>query len=171
MKRRFLFAWFMAFLAGAAVAAEPGDDALDREVETLKQDLLRLDRELQGLEENLVTPVSTRTRVFVSMDVGQFFRLDAVEVKFDGASVAHHLYSAGERQALVRGAAQELYVGNLAPGSHAMTLIVTGVGPKDRDYRIGKQYRFNKDNAPKYLQLNIFDSERTQQPELTVKEW
>lgn len=161
----------MPLLVLAASQASAQSLDLTQRVEELKQEVIALDRDLQALEETVLFPANTRTHVFLSVDVGTFFDIDAVKVKIDDRVVAQHLYSDRERRALIRGAAQELYVGNLEPGRHDLTVIVTGIGPQAREYRIGHQYAFAKANKPKYLELKLADAEQKHQPQLMVNEW
>ena len=56
---------------------------LDEDVQDLKKQVLDLNRDLFLLEEELLFPSNTQTAVFISMDVGEFFGLDSVELKID----------------------------------------------------------------------------------------
>ena len=51
------------------------------QLESLKKKALQLNRELFILEEDLLFPASTQIGVYLSMDVGEFFQLDSVELK------------------------------------------------------------------------------------------
>ena len=48
-----------------------------------KADVIRLNRDLLVLEEELLFPASTQVAVFVSMDVGKLFALESVQLKLD----------------------------------------------------------------------------------------
>src|SRR5690606_20604191 len=103
---------------GGAAAAAAGRDAaefrtLDEEVQHLKKLAVDLNRDLFLLEEELLFPSSTQVAVFVSMDVGEFFALDSVELELDGKNVASYLYTEREIDALHRGGVQRLYTGNV----------------------------------------------------------
>jgi hypothetical protein len=123
------------------------------------------------LEEELLFPANTQVAVFVSMDVGEFFGLDSVEVKLDGKDVANYLYTARETEALVKGGVQRLFVGNVKAGEHELVAVFTGDGPNARDYRRGATLEFEKGIGPKYIELTISDRASKQQPEFVVKEW
>ena len=56
---------------------------LDEDVQGLKKQVLDLNRDLFLLEEELLFPSNTQTAVFISMDVGEFFGLDSVELRID----------------------------------------------------------------------------------------
>ena len=144
---------------------------LDEDVQDLKKQVLDLNRDLFLLEEELLFPANTRVAIFVSMDVGEFFGLDSVEIKLDDKDVANYLYTDREVDALIRGGVQRLFIGNMKAGEHELVAVFTGEGPHTRDYRRGASLVFDKGIGPKYIQLTISDRENNQQPEFVVKEW
>ena len=150
-------------------AAAPG--ALDRRIESLKDSVIQLNRDLLVLEEELLFPASTQMAVFVSMDVGQLFALESVQVRLGDRIVANHLYTPLEVAALHRGAVQRLYLGNLKTGSHELTAFFTGQGPHTRDYRRATTLKVEKTAGPRYVELRIEDSAGKLQPEFKVKVW
>lgn len=171
MKRlRLILLPLLLALAGGS-PAEDGKAELDNKVQDLKREVLKLNRDLFLLEEELLFPSSTQLTVFVSLDVGEFFKLDSVSLKLDDQPVAHYLYTEREVQALVRGGVHRLWIGNVKNGEHEVTALFTGVGPQGRDYRRGATLKVNKGLGPKYLELRIADSSQSQQPEFAVKEW
>jgi hypothetical protein len=144
---------------------------LDEDVQDLKKQVLDLNRDLFLLEEELLFPSNTQTAVFVSMDVGEFFGLDSVELKIDDKDVANYLYTERESDALLKGGVQRLFIGNLKAGEHELVAVFTGQGPHTRDYRRAASLVFEKGIGPKYIELTISDRESKQQPEFIVKEW
>jgi hypothetical protein len=152
----------------AATAAAAG---LDNRVQDLKSDVIKLNRDLLVLEEELLFPANTQVALFVSMDVGQLFALDSVQIKLDDKQVANYLYTPNEVQALHRGGVQRAYVGNLKSGTHEIVATFTGKGPHERDYRRAATVRFDKGAEPKYIELRIKDSTGKLQPEFDVKVW
>lgn len=155
----------------AAAAKTAPYKGLDQQAQSLKQEVMELNRDLLALEEELLFPASTQVAVFVSMDIGSLFALDAVEVKLDDKVVAHYLYTQREIEALRRGGVHRLYLGNLRVGKHELVALFTGKGPHDRDYRRGATLEFEKQTDPKYIELKISDVTRNLQPEFRVKEW
>lgn len=144
---------------------------LDQDVQSLKKEVLDLNRELFVLEEELLFPANTQVAVFVSMDVGTFFALDSVTLKLDGKEVGNYLYTERESSALLKGGVQRLYLGNLKVGNHEMVAFFTGKGPHERDYRRGATLTFAKGVGAKYVELKISDRQSQQQPEFLIKEW
>lgn len=154
-----------------AAAPTPQQRALNDQVQDIKKQALELNRDLFNLEEELLFPANTQVAVFVSLDVGEFFQLDAVQIKLDDKVVANYLYTERQVDALHRGGVQRLYVGNVKGGKHEIVAVFTGRGPHDRDYRRGATFTFDKADQAKYLELKIVDSLANYQPEFQIKEW
>jgi hypothetical protein len=109
--------------------------------------------------------------VFLSLDVGEFFSLDAVKLSVDGEVVSHYLYTERQVDALRRGGVHRLYMGNLKTGPHEVVAVFTGRGPQGRDYRRATSLDIDKTPGAKHLELQIVDAEALRQPEFRVKEW
>ncbi|MFK8030450.1 MAG: AraC family transcriptional regulator [Gammaproteobacteria bacterium] len=144
---------------------------LDGNVQDLKKELMSLNRDLFILEEELLFPANTQVSVYVSMDVGEYFSLDSVELKLNGKKVSSYLYTEREAEALLRGGVQRLYVGNLKAGDHELVAVFTGMGPNNREYRRGTTLEFDKTLSAKFVELKIEDQTKNMQPEFTVREW
>ena len=157
--------------AAAAPAAATDTRGLDQDIQGLKKDVVDLNRDLFVLEEELLFPANTQVAVFVSMDVGEFFALDAVTLKIDQKEVANYLYTPREVEALAKGGVHRLYLGNLKAGQHELVAFFSGQGPHERDYRRGATLKFEKGIGAKYLELKINDRQRRQQPEFEIKDW
>jgi hypothetical protein len=158
----------------AAQAQQPAATAsasLDTRVQDLKSDVIKLNRDLLVLEEELLFPAGTQVAVFVSMDVGKLFELDSLQVKLNDKLVTNYLYTPNEVQALHRGGVQRAFVGNLKSGTHEIVAFFTGKGPHVRDYKRGTTIKFDKGQEPKYIELRIKDWTGKLQPEFDVKVW
>ncbi len=157
--------------APAAAPAAVAPTGLDERVQQAKSDVIKLNRDLLVLEEELLFPASTQVALFVSMDVGKLFELDSVQIKLDDKLVANHLYTPMEVQALHRGGVQRVFLGNLKSGSHEIVAFFTGKGPHERDYKRGATIKFDKGSGAGYVELRIKDSTGKLQPEFDVKVW
>ena len=153
----------------AAASAPAG--SLDDRIQAAKADVIRLNRDLMVLEEELLFPANTQVAVFVSMDVGLLFDLDSVQIKLDDKLVSTYLYTPLEVQALHRGGVQRVYLGDLRAGPHEIVAFFTGKGPHDRDYKRATTIKFDKTTEPKYIELQIKDVQQKLQPEFDVKVW
>ena len=145
--------------------------SLDEEVQDLKKEVLDLNRDLFLLEEELLFPANSQVAFFISMDVGEYFEIDSVQLKIDGKEVANYLYTNREAGALVRGGVHRLHMANLKTGDHELVAFFTGNGPHSRDYRRGATLNFEKGIGAKYIELEITDRVPKQQPEFVIKEW
>jgi len=156
---------------GRESAAQAGSTGLDQEIQGLKKDVVDLNRDLFILEEELLFPANTQVAVFLSVDVGDFFALDSVQLKIDKKEVINYLYTPREVEALLKGGVQRLYLGNLKVGPHELVALFSGKGPNGRDYERGASLRFQKGVGAKYLELKIDDRQRKLQPEFEIKDW
>jgi hypothetical protein len=145
--------------------------SIDKDVQTLKKEVLDLNRDLFLLEEELLFPANSQVAFFISMDVGEYFEIDSVNIKIDGKEVANYLYTEREADALIRGGVHRVHMANLKTGDHELIAIFTGKGPHIRDYRRGATLNFNKGIGAKYVELEITDRVKKQQPEFVIKEW
>ncbi len=161
-----------SLFAETAVAEELGESAdpvkLDDEMEDVKKALVELKRDLVILEEDLLFPASSQVSVFLSMDVGEFFQLDAVTLKLNGKEVTHHLYTDKQVDALYRGGVQKLYVGNVKQGNNRVTAFFTGRGPQGRDFKRATSVEFEKGFEPTFIELAINDETADYQPDFSA---
>jgi hypothetical protein len=155
--------------APAPTAASP--QALDSRIQEAKAEVIKLNRDLLVLEEELLFPANTQVAVFLSMDVGKLFSLESVQLRLDDKPIANHLYTPLEVQALHRGGVQRLHLGHLKAGEHVLTAFFTGQGPHERDYKRGATVKFEKTAGARYIELRIRDAQAKLQPEFEVKVW
>jgi len=144
---------------------------LDEDVQALKKEVLDLNRDLFLLEEELLFPANSQVAIFISMDVGEYFALDSVSLTIDGKEVSNYLYTQREVDALIRGGVHRLHMANLKVGDHELIAVFTGKGPNSREYRRGATLMLAKGIGSKYLELEITDRVRRQQPEFEIREW
>ena len=96
-----------------AALQAPAESQLDSDIQALKKEVLDVNRELFLMEEDILYPESTQFTVFLSLDVGDFFDLDSVQLRIDDKIVTNYLYTHRELTALKKGGVQRLYQGNL----------------------------------------------------------
>lgn len=145
--------------------------SLDSRIQNLKKEVLDLNRDLFMLEEELLFPSNTQISVFLSIDIGNLFQLDSVQVRLDDKIVANHLYTKREIAALKRGGVQRIYTGNLPSGKHEIVAYYTGIGPNNRPYKQGSKTIIDKTSAAQFVELKISDDTLKQQPRFKVKVW
>lgn len=165
--RRWGLGLLLLILAPFALAEEtPAAD-----IEALKQRTLELNRDLLILEEELLYPASSQIAVYLSVDVGEYFALDGVQVKIDDVQVAAELYSKQQVQALHQGGVHKVYIGNIKTGKHEISAFFTGKGPQGQDYTRAAAMTIEKGTAPIVLELRLIDSTAKLQPVIDIKQW
>jgi len=132
--------------------------SLDDQVQEIKSDVLRIATDLRSLEERLLFPSTTQVSVFVTLQDGESFRLDAVQLEINGDLVAHYIYSFKELEALQNGGVQRLYTGNIATGQHQVRVTYNGKLENGEDISRSEQFSFTKDVEPKMLGLTLAGS-------------
>jgi len=149
-------------LASLPLAADEAD---------LERRLLELERDLARLEADLAAPPDARLGIYLEVDSGVLLDLQAVTLELDGRPLAAALYRAAENRALERGGVDRLYLGAIPPGEHRLTVIVTGIGPHRRPYRLGYAHTFRKATGPLRLAVRLVDDPRRLQPRIEVRPW
>ncbi|WP_246123302.1 AraC family transcriptional regulator [Marinobacter maritimus] len=162
---------FTSAAVQAEAEAEQDSKAVAERVEALKKNVIRLNRDLFILEEDLLFPASTQFAVFLSVNAGEFLNLDAVKLKVDGDIVASHLYTERQVTALERGGMQRLFIGNLKTGTHEVTVFVEGMGPNNRAYKQAATLAFEKSTETTALEIRIKDRSSDYQPMVSIVEW
>ena len=152
------------------IAPDPEFRSLDEKVQSLKKDVLDLSKDLSHLQDELLTPASTKVSVFVSLDPQNTVRLDSIQLQLDNRTVANYLYNSEEQQALQRGGIQRLYLGNVTIGPHQLSASFVGKDTAGKESRGSINSPFQKSLAAKFVELKLSKGEG-ETPQLIVKEW
>jgi hypothetical protein len=158
-------AFLLILPAYAQEAPKEQNKGLDEQVQEIKTDVLSIAAGLNQLEEKLLYPSDTQIAVFVSMSKGDKNRLDAVDIQLDGKSVAHHLYTFKELEALQKGGVQRIYVGNVKTGEHALRVTAMGKSEGGSEFQKGESFTISKNVGPKLVGVVL--NGKT----LTLKDW
>ena len=156
---------FLTLPAYAQDSSKEQSKELDEQVQEIKTDVLSIAAELNQLEEKLLYPSDTQVAVFVSVAKGEKFRLDAVDIAVDGTSVAHHLYTFKELEALQKGGVQRIYVGNVRTGEHALQVTAMGKSEGGSDFQKNESFTITKNVGPKLVGVVLNNKA------LTLKDW
>ena len=151
-------------------APKEQNKGLDEQVQEIKTDVLSIAAQLNQLEEKLIYPSDTQVAVFVSVAKGEKFRLDAVDIGLDGKSVAHHLYTFKELEALQKGGVQRIYVGNIRTGEHALQVTVIGKSEGGSDFQKGGSFTISKNIGPKLVGV-VLAGTGIGSKTITLKDW
>jgi len=145
----------LGFAAHGQEVSKEQIKGLDEQVQEIKSDILSIAAELNQLEEKLLFPSNTQVAVFVSLQSGETFRLDSVEIQLGGKPVAHHLYTYKELEALQKGGVQRIYTGNIRNGEHVMQVSIIGQSAGGADFRTTESFTLNKDVGPKIVGISL----------------
>ena len=166
---------FLALMSLLVSAEEPSaqkkEMSLKQQVQNLKKEVRKINRDLFILEEDLLYPASTQIALFLSLDAGEFFKLDGVKVSFDDDPLTAYLYTDLQRDALRRGGVQRLHMGNIKAGTHQLTAVFIGYDPDNKEIKRAVTYDFEKSTTAVKLELSIVDKTKDYQPEFSVIEW
>jgi len=170
--------WFVLVVVVALLSGSPGfsEDTssdqmkgLDEQVQEIKSDVLSIAAELSLLEEKLLYPSNTHVAVFVSFAAGETIRIDSAQIKIDGESVARHIYSFNELEALKKGGVQRIFTGNLATGEHQLEVSVAGKVAADQDLSASASFSFRKDVEPEVVGIKL--AERNGDLGIEFEDW
>ncbi|MGB3212032.1 MAG: hypothetical protein WBB19_15115 [Desulforhopalus sp.] len=128
---------------------------LDEQVQEIKSDVLSIAAGLNQLEEKLLYPSHTQISMFIALAEGEQFRLDAVEILFDGQPVAHHLYTFKELEALQMGGIQRVYTGNIKTGQHAVQVNLSGKSDEGSTLERSEIFTIVKDVGPSFVEITL----------------
>ncbi len=159
------------FFPPLSYSTELENKIINEQIQNLKKEVLKLNRDLFILEEELLFPANTQIIVFVSLKTDNLFSLDSVELKMNNKTVAQYLYTDRELDALHRGGVQQLFSGNIRSGKNELIAFFTGKGPHGREYRRGATFEITKTDDIKYIELTIQGNALKQQPEFVINEW
>ena len=144
--------------------------SLDQQVQDIKSDVLSISAELRALEEQLLNPSSTQVSVFVEIGNEQDVRVDSAHVSIDGETVAHHVYTHSELEALQKGGIQRLYTGNLREGEHTLRVKVEGRRTSTGRFDSSEEFVIHKTVGPKKVGVTLSDS-LTGGAQVAIADW
>lgn len=144
--------------------------SLDEQVQTLKEEVLKINHELMLLEEKLVYPSSSQVAIFVSVEPSQKFSLDSIELKLDNKTVSRHIYTYREMEALRKGGVQRLHTGNLVSGTHKIDVTVAGHTTSNNAYKSNAGFSIKKQTGPKLVEVKIVNT-NSSKPTVVIKDW
>jgi hypothetical protein len=144
---------------------------LDIEIQALKKEVLKVNRDLQELETELLYPHGQQLVVFVSMVSEAPMRLNDIRLQLDGKTVAAHAYTPGEETALHEGGVHRIYVGGIRPGEHTLEAVVAGTGPHGAEFNHRESATITKVPGTRYVELRIHADSDGRQPAVSILAW
>lgn len=124
-----LLATIVTSIAGQAAAAGPDEAAVrraDQDLQAIKDEAIRLNRDVQSIEQGLLYPDQTRTSLYVSVKVPGFL-LDDISVRINENEAVSRAYSDSEARAFLKGDGwHRLLRLRLDPGTYRLQASFTG---------------------------------------------
>ncbi|RMH12991.1 MAG: AraC family transcriptional regulator [Gammaproteobacteria bacterium] len=158
--------------APTLMAGEPSaDPVMQNSLSELKKEVIRLNRDLFVLKEQLLFPESSQVSIFIGLNGNAFFHLDSIRVKIDGRNVASHLYTDHEIRALLMGGLHRIYLANMKSGIHEAGLFITGQDKQGREIKRAITRVFEKGENEKFLKMEINENRTIQRPSFAIQEW
>jgi hypothetical protein len=142
---------------------------IDDQVQTLKKEVIAINKELSLLEEKLLFPSTTQMAVFLSLQSKRNFRLDAVELSVDGRQVAKYIYTFRELEALQKGGVQRLHTGNISTGGHKLAVVIRGQTAAGKSFEKTASTAIDKKVTPKFVEMQIVAGGG--EPRISFKDW
>jgi len=144
--------------------------SLDEQVQGLKEEVIKINREMLLLQEKLLYPSSSQISVFVSLKSSPKFSLDSIELKLNTRPVQKHIYTFRELEALRKQGVHRLYTGNLAVGKHKLAVTVRGRTSGNNSYTRSASFDISKAIGPKLVELRIVSGSGAP-PAIKIKKW
>ena len=147
------------------------DISLDREIETLKKNVLTLNSDLMILEEELLFPPRSQISIFLSIEQGVNFPLAAITLEINDQLVAKTSYTRRALDAFAKGGIQRLYIGNLSQGRHTISAAFTGAGKSGGGAPHGSTFKVTKYHQPTLIELRIVNTGTRENPQFGLERW
>jgi hypothetical protein len=166
----FISLWVTTLYAAAPTKPNP----LQQRVETinsLKGEMLLLNRDLSILEQEILYPLLSQFSIYLSTTDKQRFKTGELTVKVDGKTIAEHKYSAKAVKALFNDGIQHLYIGKLKEGKHQLQLNYAWNNEDDTTLKGELTHAFTKEFQAKHLELTIVKKTSKAPSIFKVIEW
>ena len=163
--------------AGAPLQADEHPDTrerfieLDSEIQSIKEEILAINRDILLLEELSLYPHGGQLIVLVSVANGGPVKPERITLQLDGQTVSQYDYSTSEGAALLEGGVHRLYAGRLSEGEHRLDVSVSGRRGRDKAFRQQRSVTIIKIPGRKYMELHLGPGEQGSEPGVTIREW
>lgn len=143
---------------------------LPKDLQSLKGELLNLNRDISQLEKELLFP-SAEAAVVVALEPGSPLKVVDIKLLLDDKDVGYHFYSPQELTALTKGGMQRLYTGNIGSGQHTLKVLVTVRSESGEDTQRVATYNFTKGAQRKVIEVKPVAKASTSQGDIRFREW
>lgn len=160
----------MTASTGLLPVAQAQEAKLPDDLQSLKMDLITLNREITQLENELMFP-SAETAIVVSVEAGSGVKLVDINLSIDDKSAGYYYYSDAEFSALSKGGMHRLYAGNMNSGQHTIKAAITGYEPGGKEFQRTITYTFSKGAQRKVIEIKAGDNATRTQGDFRFREW
>lgn len=163
LARLFAVAIVLCLSVGVVEAKEQtrSNKGLGEQVQDIKSEVLAIAEELNKLEEKLLYPSHSQIALYVSLRKNQTFRPDSISIDLDGKSIASHLYTDREVEALNMGGVHRIYAGNISLGTHQVQVTMRGKSASGGDVRVVRSFPVDKEPEPAMAELLLSEGSIT----------
>ncbi|WP_419810399.1 hypothetical protein [Bacterioplanoides sp.] len=168
---RFVAACALLFTALSGYGEEQQNPQLQQDVQAVKQAVLELNKDLYELEQNLLSPATTRAAFYVSLAYGEFFEPLSIEISAQDVTPIQHIYTERQVSALRRGAVQPLAQFNLGPGKHLFHVLVRGVDHLGQARELMIHQEVEKTAQPLLMEILISDQQAQANATAQLRTW
>ena len=164
--KRLLLIVLLLTASSHAVAAEKTSVA--GKIQALKQQAVKLHKDLAQLEQDLLYPSTTQVAIYVSKKLAKNLALSQLDLYIDGQRVTSFIYNSEDNHALDLGGMQRLYLGNLKVGEHVFKAVAKSIDGKQQTIVLEGEAGLYKSNKPLSLSINVVDAAGTQAAAISV---
>lgn len=144
------------------------NQSIAEKIQVLKQQAVKLHKDLAQLEQDLIYPSTTQIAIYVAKNVNKEILLASVELSVDDKIISSHIYTSDQNKALELGGMQRLFIGNLKVGEHVFNLTVKAVDSDDNVIVFKGDNSFYKDGEPLSLKVDILYEKTDKVPLISI---
>lgn len=147
---------------------------LDRDTQIIKERTLDLEHALYLLETDQQMHPLSETRLFFQVPTRNFYRVETLQLVLDGKTLVDIDYIDTEAAALNDNGANRVFHGNISPGQHELTAVVTGqfeAQEKTLRHDMSASFELDKTRGLTHVLIDVDDSKITWEPTLRMQVW
>lgn len=144
--------------------------ALPKDLQSMKGELVNLNRDISQLENELLFP-NTETAIVLGIEAGSGITVNEVQVIIDDNPGIYYSYRDVEQAALVKSGLHRVYTGNLTSGSHTIKAIISGKDSSGKEFKeTTGTFSFTKGTTRKIIQIQAANNSTRTQSEIRFRE-
>jgi len=165
--------WSLALSLMASAAGSNDREAANvaNDIQAIKRAVLELNKDLYALEEDLLSPATTRAAFYFSLAYGEFFEPLSVEISAQGMETVQHIYTERQVAALRMGAVQPLAQLNIGPGNHLFTVVLRGVDHLGQNRELVIRQEVEKTDQPLLMEILVSDKNQLKSASAELRKW